>query len=763
MLRCPNLPLLPEYSINDKVGQSQFHKSHHFDVKDVAYLSDKEKPGIVSRYPAIYARGECPTVPAWITYDRQVLKFNAYFQEMIQEVAGYNHIVRKCFIYFFLEDGTIKVIEPKVPNSGIPQGCLMSRQRLRHPHSEDFYDIIDLNVGKSVEFHGRVFKITDCDHFTRTFLNRLGIPVPERLEAPFDPYTRHRSLNEDSFPKKPHVQEKAPLRKLADLDRKVLNFSAYWDDRHTQFGQLHLLQVRYYLADDTVEVKDVTDKDHSFLLMHRDKLPKEYRGMPITPGDDRPVSGTLLNVVNTQYTHDRLLAGADKPQTAAAKTQTAPGDYYKDCDLRLGAVVNVYGRKVVLIDCDNFTKQFYKAKYSIDDFTPVQRPLTDSELAERENRLREPTALPPYNGFGTHEDSAINCRTVFPFPPIKNYKQFYEKDKVGYDSHVLRFSARLISNKPDDSIRSFILSFYLSDDTISVFEVACENSGFKGGMLISRRKILKPGEMLFSSQPPQCYGVHDLYVGSELELEVFKFQLTSADEYALHYMEKRSNEFPKSNSSVIVSKLREAVRPFYKDFVAKHLIDQRIPILTFRQFRDAMKSVLGDCITEHEILTLARHYATEDQTDPLPSDLLRSVIQCELKRLLFNSFERVEESFRYRDPDCTGFVSKETAYCVLRGCRLPLDVTIINLLLDKCSTSCGGVGAVEGQVSWAQVMSCLDYKTNPANNIQPVNIPQVMSYMARQKQVTARPVDFVQMEKLINDLNLEKNLTQQVS
>lgn len=41
---------------------------------------------------------------------------------MIPEVSGYGHIVRKCNIYFFLEDGTIKVVEPKVINSGIAQG-----------------------------------------------------------------------------------------------------------------------------------------------------------------------------------------------------------------------------------------------------------------------------------------------------------------------------------------------------------------------------------------------------------------------------------------------------------------------------------------------------------------------------------------------------------------------------------------------------------------------------------------------------------------
>ena len=64
----------------------------------------------------------------------------------------------------------------------------------------------------------------------------------------------------------------------------------------------------------------------------------------------------------------------------------------------------------------------------LEDFTPATRPQTKEEV-EASQTDTSPPPLPPYNGFGTHEDSAINCYTVFPFPPVKNYKQFLEKDK----------------------------------------------------------------------------------------------------------------------------------------------------------------------------------------------------------------------------------------------------------------------------------------------------------------------------------------------
>lgn len=58
-------------------------------------------------------------------------------------------------------------------------------------------------------------------------------------------------------------------------------------------------------------------------------------------------------------------------------------------------------------------------------------------------------------------------------------------------------------------------------------------------------------------------------------------------------------------------------------------------------------------------------------------------MQNELKRFLFNAFERMEEGFYYRDPNKTGRVSKEAAYSILRGANLPLDKDLVNLLLDR--------------------------------------------------------------------------------
>ena len=47
-------------------------------------------------------------------------------------------------------------------------------------------------------------------------------------------------------------------------------------------------------------------------------------------------------------------------QTGAVET-----DYYRDSDLTLGAVINVWGRRLLLCDCDEFTREYYTTKYNI--------------------------------------------------------------------------------------------------------------------------------------------------------------------------------------------------------------------------------------------------------------------------------------------------------------------------------------------------------------------------------------------------------------
>ena len=97
-------------------------------------LVGEEKPGIggellrgqkVKPKNTVFPKGNGTNLPAWVAFDRQVLCFDAFFQEAVQEKREEQFRIRHCKIYFYLEDDSIQVIEPREKNSGVPQGINM--------------------------------------------------------------------------------------------------------------------------------------------------------------------------------------------------------------------------------------------------------------------------------------------------------------------------------------------------------------------------------------------------------------------------------------------------------------------------------------------------------------------------------------------------------------------------------------------------------------------------------------------------------------
>lgn len=95
----------------------------------------------------------------------QALKFEAYFEENIPHSREQNR-VRKCNIYYYLEDGTMMIEEPKIENSGMPQGILLGRNKVQN-RSGKTITWEDFQIGDDLSIYGVKYHITDCDPYTR--------------------------------------------------------------------------------------------------------------------------------------------------------------------------------------------------------------------------------------------------------------------------------------------------------------------------------------------------------------------------------------------------------------------------------------------------------------------------------------------------------------------------------------------------------------------------------------------------------------------
>ena len=90
--------------------------------------------------------------------------------------------IRKCMLYFYLEDDCLQVFEPCEENSGLPQGCLVRRHRVPRPDGS-FYGMSDLQIGAILDVYRKMIHIYDCDDFTRKTLTERGLPVSNRLPS----------------------------------------------------------------------------------------------------------------------------------------------------------------------------------------------------------------------------------------------------------------------------------------------------------------------------------------------------------------------------------------------------------------------------------------------------------------------------------------------------------------------------------------------------------------------------------------------------
>ncbi|MCL4157331.1 UNVERIFIED_CONTAM: hypothetical protein GTU68_062609, partial [Idotea baltica] len=413
---------------------------------------------------SFYPGGEGRPVPAWIAFDKQVLSFSAYCQEPVHERRDETYRIRNVKIYFYLEDDSIQIVEPRYKNSGLAQGTILRRHRVHKPppHDDLFYTVHDFNTGIEINFYNKVYKIVGCDEFTHNFLRKLGVRVNEPEHPPNDPYTDYRKAFDDSMqPLRPHIKVDT-LKQFLDHDRHVLRFYCFWDDTDSLYGDPREMTLHYFLSDDTVEIREIipinAGRDAGSLFLRRQKLPKHSDDLP-QPGDG--VEKVCLNVFGKIH-HGRYLIDSLKAGAVSI-------EYYKDSDLTIGSYINVFGRKFLICDCDEFTKEYYQTKYGITEYKPIPYTMTKTKTIEK---------MPvPYNGWGTEEDSLGNCEHFIPKEPKTDFKKFLALDRRGLESHILRFRAHMDTDNPIDSERVFIINYYLMDDTLQIDEPIISNSG----------------------------------------------------------------------------------------------------------------------------------------------------------------------------------------------------------------------------------------------------------------------------------------------
>ncbi|XP_058514978.1 EF-hand domain-containing family member C2 [Ochotona princeps] len=711
------LPALPGNNFNRDVGKEKFHKTHHWDFcNNVPLLLSEATPGLGGdsrrlqklkpKYTA-YPKGDGSNEPSWAAFDKQVLCFDAYWENEVVDRSHENYIIRYFKIYFYPEDDTIQVNEPKVKNSGMLQGVFFRRHRipLPPPNDDQFYTVYHFNINIEIVFYGWKFKIYNCDSFTGNFLKKVGIKLNPPGQCPEDPYIRTRKETVECMqPLRPY-EPYDTLRQFLLNDKRVLHFFCLWDDTESMFGDRKELVLHYFLTDDTIEIREVSprnpNRDCSNLFLRRNKLPKFGPPGVCQPGQitDRIV----LNMYGNLSEISNLLNNRG-PGYIMDKCQPAKVDqeFYKDSDLIVGSTINVWGRNVLLCDCDEFTKFYYRTKYGIEEFASVSCKPPPAPKIERK--------YPPYTGFGSEEDSLRSCIGLIPTPPRKNFLKSMEGDSYGNISNTLRFFAKLETDRIPEDDRIFVLAYYLGDDTISVFEPLERNSGFTGGMFLKRSRVKKPGQEVFKSEPSVYIKSEELYIGVTVNVNGYLFKLLNADEFTLKYMEKNSDRFPYSNLELALKKMKE-LEPRSKEIkqVFAAADSDHTKVVEFNTFRDLLLHMNVKNLTEQDIITIARHYRAPDEPCPQLSILIAKAHD-RLKKSLYENFDTLILRCMCEDREQKHVLPTKDIRRLCKASRLPLKGDLLESLLAKFEDS-------DKQINYKTFFTILNWRLTPMPNL----------------------------------------------
>ncbi|CAH1183331.1 unnamed protein product [Phaedon cochleariae] len=518
------IPKLPGFTFTDPT-LNKFHLSQTFNLCNGYKLPKNTYVGIGGReldsnsvrnlpkYDAVkydpsltYGRAKSKALPSftphYVLYDQKCLTFRAFFKQAVVESPDEFFRVRHVNLIYFLEDDTITVIEPRVPNSGIDQGRLIRRGKIPKNDGGAYWHWKDFDVGKDLVMNGIVFHTVDCDLFTREYMASQGLVMADTEEMPVDPYIFNRHLQKRStVTKTPPADDK--LRRFLEYDGKVLKFKAVWDDRENDYGALMKYEILYFLADDTVLVKEVHEKndgrDPYPVLLRKTKLPKRHTDTPVT------YPAVYLELSDAEVT-----------------------EYYQPKDFQIGETIFVLGRDMLLYDCDKFTRDYFRKALCIEQKAAL-------DISEPKAQPPAPQT-PPHDGLGSLEDSIQNTRTFLPKPPKKDVmRQLLNANKY------LRYEMVMDAVHPEDIVRRFLLSYSLADGTCKIMEPPIKNSGIIGGLYLRSTLLVKPG-----SDPldPSYYTPVDFYIGAIITVFQQRFEIVGADLYVYRYMEANESKFP---------------------------------------------------------------------------------------------------------------------------------------------------------------------------------------------------------------------------
>jgi Ca2+-binding EF-hand superfamily protein len=195
------------------------------------------------------------------------------------------------------------------------------------------------------------------------------------------------------------------------------------------------------------------------------------------------------------------------------------------------------------------------------------------------------------------------------------------------DKKVLRFSAVFSNPRPEDVTRSFLINYYLADETLSISEPPKRNTGIMGGKFLRRGK--------YKTTRGDYYQHSDFVVGNTIVVLGYEFKLLEADQYTLASMKSTIHNENDSNMAEFISKLALKLK---KENVTMgktfRLVDKNHSgYISITEIKNLLREYFADQeFTNNQLLSVMRYFDTEKVGRLEVSDFVKMIAEADVKR-----------------------------------------------------------------------------------------------------------------------------------
>ena len=273
------------------------------------------------------------------------------------------------------------------------------------------------------------------------------------------------------------------------LDRLVLRFSGFFresvGESNLENFRTRLVTIFYYLEDDSMQLNE-SKQDNS--------------GIP---------QGTFIR-------RHRF----PKPD----------GDYYTPMDIKVGEEFEIYGKKIIITDCDDFTRAYYAKNDAEQPYTEVDAPADSFEKTQMAQTVTDAAVA-------NDDEKRFREAILGGGCPNGGIDAFLKND-----GKVCRFYAvmeDLMTTQYER--RPFILLAFLSDQTVEIREQYPLNCGRDNFPIFFRRGIMPKNDQFCRgpSEPrltkDECMGATDFRIGQRVRLSNSDFYIYDADKFTRDY------------------------------------------------------------------------------------------------------------------------------------------------------------------------------------------------------------------------------------